>query len=453
MRFLLPLALALALAAPAQAETVDLTLDQARMVAQNAHEAGDYALANALARRLLEANPNDPQALLLLAATEPLLGNPAAGRKAGRKAWGAAAEFPQLRYEIARYTAYAATLENRPQLAQFWLRRASDTARSDEQYNQTIADYRQVKAQTPLRWGIDFSISPTSNLTGSGKGGTLEIDGQLRPGWTNTSLPPLSGVHADAQVKLGYALPAKARSQTTLGFQAYGSVNTLSPKSRKLAPGVQGADFNQYLTEVSLGHDFLFPGTQHPVHSMLSLGQSWSGGAALGPNLRLDLSTPILSRADGQIVIQSSTERQWQDKGPVDTQKLALLGQYKDSTGGTWGAGLSLRDVQSAARYQQYQEVSGNLSYALPQPIGPVSLSAHLSAAIRDYPAYMLSFAQVTNGRQDNRFGLSLDMTFQDISLLGYAPRISLSGTQTNSNVSWFDTRQFGIAVGFESKF
>lgn len=49
----------------------------------------------------------------------------------------------------------------------------------------------------------------------------------------------------------------------------------------------------------------------------------------------------------------------------------------------------------------------------LPQPIGPVSLSAHLSAAIRDYPAYMLSFAQVTNGRQDNRFGLSIDMTFQ----------------------------------------
>lgn len=112
------------------------------------------------------------------------------------------------------------------------------------------------------------------------------------------------------------------------------------PSRETLAPGVQGADFNQYLTEVSLGHDFLFPGTQHPVHSMLSLGQSWSGGAALGPNLRLDLSTPILSRADGQIVIHPRPNANGKHKGPVDTQKLALLGQYKDSTGGTWGAGL-----------------------------------------------------------------------------------------------------------------
>lgn len=453
MRFLLPLSLALAFAAPSQAETVDLTLDQARLVAQEAHAAGEFALANALARRLLEANPDDPEALLLLAATEPQLGNPTAGRKAGRAAWGAAANYPELRYEIARYTAYAASLEGRPQLAQFWLRRASDTARSDEQYEQTISDYRDIHARNPLRWGVDFSVSPTSNLSGSGKGGTLEVDGQVFGGFTNQSLPPLSGVHADAQVRLSYALPTRERSQTTLGFQAYGSVNTLSEKSRQIAPGARGSDFNQYLAEVGVSHDFLFPGTQHPVHTMVSVGQSWSGGDALGPNLRFDASTAVAVREKGQIIATSSVERQWQADGPVDVTKLGLLGRYSDSAGGKWGAGLSLRNVEGAALNQEYREVSGDLSYALPQPIGPVSISARLSAALRDYPTYTFGFVQLTNSRQDNRYGLTIDMTFQDISILGYAPKISLSGTQTNSNVSWFDTRQIGIAVGFESKF
>ncbi|MGB8812481.1 MAG: tetratricopeptide repeat protein, partial [Paracoccaceae bacterium] len=425
MRPLFAFALALVLAAPVQAESLSLSLDQARMVAQQAHAAGDYALANALARRLLEANPKDPEALLLLAATEPQLGNPTAGRRAGRAAWGAAANAPELRYEIARYTAYAATLEGRPQLAQFWLRRASDTARSETQYNQTIADYRQVRARNPLRWGIDISVSPTSNLTGSGKGGTLEIDGQVFGGFTNQSLPPLSGVHADAQFRLSYALPATTRSQTTLGFQTYGSVNKLSSEARRLAPSVRGSDFNQYTAEASLGYDFLFPGTRHPVHTMVSVGQSWSGGEPLGPNLRFDLSTAVFTRENSQIRVQSAVERQWQDQGTVDVLKLGLMGQYQDQFGGGWGATLSVRDVQGAAKNQIYRELSGDISYALPKPIGPVSFSARLSAGIRDYPTYSFGFAQVTNGRRDNRYGLAIDMTFQDLSLWGYAPRIS----------------------------
>ena len=77
------------LSAPAGAETVKLSLDQSRMIARQALMTGNAALARALAKGLLQADGDDPYALLILTAAETLLGNPKAGRHAGRAAWTA----------------------------------------------------------------------------------------------------------------------------------------------------------------------------------------------------------------------------------------------------------------------------------------------------------------------------------------------------------------------------
>ncbi|MDT8854318.1 hypothetical protein RNZ50_04545 [Paracoccaceae bacterium Fryx2] len=447
------LALALLVAQPLAAEPVELTLDQARIVARQAYAAGEYGVANALARRLLEADAQDAQALLILAATEPALGNPAAGRRAGRAAWAAAGDAPVLRYEIARHTSVAAFREGRPGLAQFWLRRAADMAPTPAHYAQTVADYRRVQARNPVRLGFDLAVAPTSNLNGAGQGGVLEIDGQVLDGFYNRSLPPLSGVRAEAQARLSYRLAASERGQTTLGAQVYGSLNMLSEEARALNLDVSGSEFNQLTAEGSLTRDFLWPGTRHPVQLGLTAGQNWTGGEVLGPHLRLGGSTSLLSRDRAEIRLASSVERQWQDQGPVDTLSLALMGRRLDAAGGEWGAGIYLREVQGAAVNQDFRDLSGMISYALPRPVGPVALSARLTAGLRDYDIYRLGFVQVTDGRHDQRLGLSLDMTFHQVSLWGHSPKASISGTQTLSNVSWFESRQMGLSLGFESRF
>ena len=69
---------------PASAqETVRFSLAEARGLAREAYRRGDFKLANAIARQLAEKHPDDTAALLLLAATEPKLGRPAVGRRAG----------------------------------------------------------------------------------------------------------------------------------------------------------------------------------------------------------------------------------------------------------------------------------------------------------------------------------------------------------------------------------
>lgn len=446
------LALALVLAQSVAAETVDLTLENARTIARQAYAVGEMGVANALARRLLEANPRDAQALLILAATEPALGNPTAGRLAGRKAW-AAAETPLLRYEIARHTAAAALQESRPGLAQFWLRRAADVAPSANDYARTVADYRRMRAENPVSLRFDLAVMPSSNLNGGGQGGVLEIDGQIVNGFYNRSLPPLSGMRAEAQAEVNYRLATSARSQTTLGFSLSASLNTLSAEARALNLNISGAEFNQTTAEASLSHDFLWPGRDHPVHLALTAGQNWSGGSVLGPHLRLEASTPLARNAASELRLAGSVERQWQPSSAVNSGSLALMAQRRLASGDSLGGGIYLRQVNGTGYNQDYHDASAMLTYTLGQPVGPVTISGKLTAGLRDYDVYRLGFAQLTQGRHDQRLGLSVDMTLQNLSVWGYAPVISVAGSQTQSNVNWFDSRQLGISIGFESKF
>ena len=446
------LALAFLLAQGAAAETVDLTLENARIIARQAYAVGEMGVANALARRLLEANPRDAQALLILAATEPALGNPTAGRLAGRKAW-AAAESPLLRYEIARHTAAAALQESRPGLAQFWLRRAADVAPSANDYARTVADYRRMRAENPVSLRFDLAVMPSSNLNGGGQGGVLEIDGQIVNGFYNRSLPPLSGMRAEAQAEVNYRLATSARSQTTLGFSLSASLNTLSAEARALNLNISGAEFNQTTAEASLSHDFLWPRRDHPVHLALTAGQNWSGGSVLGPHLRLEASTPLARNAASELRLAGSVERQWQPSSAVNSGSLALMAQRRLASGDSLGGGIYLRQVNGTGYNQDYRDTSAMLTYTLGQPVGPVTISGKLTAGLRDYDVYRLGFAQLTQGRHDQRLGLSVDMTLQNLSVWGYAPVISVAGSQTQSNVNWFDSRQLGISIGFESKF
>lgn len=447
------LALALLMATPVAAAPVQLTLDQARSVAQQAHAAGDFALANALARRLLQANPQDAQALLLLAATEPYLGNPAAGQRAGRAAWGVARKTPVLRYEIARHTAYAALAEGRPGLAQAWLRRAADTAPTTDALRQTIADFRAVRARNPLRLGFDLAIAPSSNLNGGAQGGLLVIDGDYVLGTLSGAAQALSGVRTVLQARLSYALPGTGSGHTTLGLRFFGTLNQLSAEARALAPGLRGSDLDQVLLEASVARDFLWPGRQHPVSLTLAGGHTWVGGQPYGPHLRLAIGTALRQSRTGDLRLLATREAQWQGPDRVDALALALEGRQIGAAGGQLGWSLGLRDVRGTAVNQDYRGASAEVSYTPPLPLGPVRLRARLSGALRDYPSYRLGPFAVTAGRQDQQVAVALDLTFPAVGFRGYAPKLSLSASETHSNISRFQTRELGLMLGFESQF
>ena len=80
-------------------------------------------------------------------------------------------------------------------------------------------------------------------------------------------------------------------------------------------------------------------------------------------------------------------------------------------------------------------------------------LSLRAGGSLRDYPEYSLVVANVTGGRQDRTATVGVDVVFQDLSVLGYAPRISVTATKTQSNISRFVTQEIGITFGIQSKF
>lgn len=97
-------------AQPARADDpVSLTLPQARIIAQQALAAGNPRVTVTFARGLLQANPQDANALVLLAQVLEAQGQHRSGRRAAARAFQVASDKPDrfMAAQIAARNAYA----------------------------------------------------------------------------------------------------------------------------------------------------------------------------------------------------------------------------------------------------------------------------------------------------------------------------------------------------------
>ena len=89
------------------------------------------------------------------------------------------------------------------------------------------------------------------------------------------------------------------------------------------------------------------------------------------------------------------------------------------------------------------------MQYTLGKPI--MGAIAQLTADVqaRDYDDPLFG----PDARQDFRTTLSASLLFVDFDTYGFAPKLTLEATQTNSNITRFETRNFGLQIGFQSLF
>jgi hypothetical protein len=436
------------MAGQAQQNTVILTQDNAVGLAQQAVLSGDLSLGYAIARRLVEVDPHNARALLIIAATAPSLGLASEGRQAGRAAWRLTGD-RTLRYEIARHTAKAALSDGNILATQFWLRRAADVATTPDDYDQTASDIRAIRDAQRLRYAVDVSISPSDNLNNGARGGLLTIDDWFTVGPLTADAQALSGVRGVGQAQLTYALGTAGR--TVVGLRGYGTVNRLTRASQDAVEGLlTGSDLNIVQLEAMITHELRLPGGDWPVLMTLAAGDTWAGGQDVGQHVRLEAVTP-LSRNDP---IRLTLSAEAQSPGRNATYALAASFGGQQSLGaGTLLWQFGLRYTQAPRVNQSFSQISSEIGYAFGKPLGPVTLSVRAGGALRDYPEYSLVFASVTGGRQDYTTVVGIDAVFQDISLLGYTPRLSLTATSTDSNISRFATQEIGVTFGIQSKF
>lgn len=427
--------------------TVTLDREQMHFVARQALLSGDPALARQIAAALLDANPKDRLALLILAAAEPRLGRPGQGRMAGGRAWRLA-ETDVQRYEAARLTALAARQGDRHLLSMVWLRRAAMVAPSTRDLAQTRADFRRVRSESPISLRLRLGVSPSSNVNNGAADPFNEIDGLPFVGVLSEDAIAQPGVIASADLSLGYRLHASPKSVTRATARLYQTAVWLTDPDTDL----RGRDFAQSYLEVGVTHGRQL--SQGIVDARLSVARDWYAGRPESDRLNAALGYGWQAGTATQLRVFVGAEQAWPVSGGSDRLEWSsgLSARSELENGGTLSWGLSHSKTQSDNGNARQTSTTLSLGYALPEQVGPARLELLGSVTYEDFPDYAVIFA-VPGGRQDTSLTAAVSATFVDYSYAGFAPTATLGITTTTSNVSRFETDAVSFRFGFVSNF
>lgn len=447
--------------AQSRAEVVYLTPDEALLTARAAYLAGDVATADHIARALANVQPDNPLVHLLLAATEVQLGRPEAGLAAGKRAWRlteSGEETRPLRYEIARNTAKAALDAGRPLTAQLWLRRSLDAAPDPVARAASGRDLAFVRARSPWRLRFSLRAGPSDNLNGGAESGVFRV-GDFVLGDLSNGAEALSGSRVALRFAAERALPARGRAQTVLTFGAETVAHRIDAAGRAKAGRLRSGDLDRSRLAFGLRRDMRLGDTGLPFSLSAELAQTWAGGVPAGRSLGLMAQMALMTGGaggDGAIWANAGLERTWDafGGGTTDRLRLGISGQTR-LTRATIAAGLSLEAARAGSVNATYDAAEVELRLTPDWRPAGTGLTLGLSAGIRDYDQFSLiaGAVNVTGGRQDHSVGVTLDIGFEALSVMGFSPVLSVNHGRTRSNVSRYQTKTSGISIGLSSEF
>ena len=453
----------------AWAQTLSLTRDQAIDLARRAYLSGDAVLAFSIASAIVEKDPKDVEALLLLSASNEAMGHPGAAFALGKRAWIAANEAGQpdaLRYEIAVQTSHSALTTGQKRRAALWLERAVDIAPSDAARSRSADDLRQLHASIPLSFATNLTVSPTNNLNNGATTGLMIIDDQIIPGgsfggWSVALAGILTVAGIEASYNLGVA--PSGRTRTALGFGLSTTLHSLRPDEAAANPSLDASDLDLWRASASWTQERLLTGPglegRAPLRFRLEASQSWFGGMPYAPSLRAEVDFP-LTPANGKsdLTFVAVLERQWQDapSGIVNGASLHLEGRR--SLALPWGQGqlafgVGATLLRSDWINSTYDSFDANLSLDPGVHLGKVSAVLGMGVSWRTYDEYTLGPVNVTKGRTDQGLWLRAGLNLGDIKLAGLTPTVTLQRQMTWSNISKYQTDATSLFLGLAADF
>lgn len=406
---------------------------------------------------LLQANTKDGVAHYLRANAQAQLGQPTEARKSAARAYRFAVNSNQ-RFEAAQLAARLAVREDRPGLAQLWLRRTAIHSPTDAADAGIARDYNVLRRINPWSFRFNASVRPSDNVNNGANSPTVLINGEQDPfalPLSGTSLA-LSGVIGTLDARVGYKLRENKDSQTTIGARLHVQRVRLSDSAREQAPTARNGDFAFNYAEASLAHAFrVGSGDQKGTARVgLDLGTAEFGGARIYDFLRISGSRDWRISPDSNFTIAGNIEER---NAPSNTLNARI-----HNLQATWRQGLGdgdRLDVTFGVRDSDASSVNGTSTsltlralYTLGRKIGPTRIQAGLGFAVTDYPAYQL-IQPVPGGREDQAWNANIDFVFDDVDYAGFAPRLSIRAGNTDSNISRFTTEQLTVTLGFASKF
>lgn len=437
----------------ALAERVTLKLDDAQNIARAAFLRQDFALANALANGLLQANPDDTRALLLIAATSPVLGRTKEGFEAGKKAFRGTKN-PGLRFEAAYYTALAAARQDRFGKSKYWLRRAHNLAQTPQQKSTIARQFRTIRARDPLSINLQFSVVPSSNINNGSENAFLTVDGVPFFGALSADAQALSGVRYSTGATLGYRLDETKTRKTSLGFRAIANFYSLSSSAKARAPGARDKDYNNTFTELSITHQRVPDSPFLPDRYMGSIGGTWYGGNENYRFARLAVSRSyLMANKDALTIDASRTFLHYSNDQDATQSSLGVRYRHKAQNGNLFSMGVRYQNGRADNVNSTYEAVEATAFLGFAKPFGPAQIDLSLTIGKRDYARYTIPFFPTPDGRKDTYAYGAVGLSFPSIDYYGFIPRVSVQTTRISSNISRFDQRAFSVDLGLKSAF
>ena len=437
----------------APAETLSITVPQARKVALESAVSGRPDVALTLTQKLLAEDPEDTTAHLASGTAHLAMGDWDAAYSGGRMAFRHAQTDGQ-KYQAARVAALAAMGDDRKLISQFWLRRAGDVAPTEVDRTRIERQFRILKAQTPLSYRFDFSSTPSSNVNGGSEVAYNVIDGVPLVGVLSADAQALSGFITQGSVRAKYRFAKSDTSQTFATAVVYAKHVSLSSSARAAAPGFDAGTLGATSLEFGLNHARAVGQSNTLLNFKGGFRGQWQAGA---------LSYTALTAG---VDLQHSL-----------SQKLTFSGgvayEYRDYAAGGTGtiasavAGLTYRfangnSLTGVARFSESktpnvtfdsQSVTGKITYSLGKPVLSTMLSAGVGISQTDYADYRLGFIPVPGGRTDKAIFFDVEAKFTSIEYAGFSPNLKLRHTQNESNLSRYDTSEWAVSLGIQSNF
>lgn len=446
MKRLLALLFCLAAAPLAAQQTIDI--DAARRLALILVSDGQPRAGRAVAAELVAANPDDAIALIALSRADRALGNYPAAFSTARRAWRVA-ETDEHSHHAALAAAQALSSNDRRSRAQFWLRRAVQTAPDEAARARAVRDFRYVAARNPLSFDLHFSATPSDNVNGGPTSNKIQIGGLT---FVDPTAQPISGIEFSAGGRLGYRLTEEQDRRTEV-WLAYDETRVLlGSEAEDIAPDLTGDDL--HYQELSLGWSGQYApsGDGRLTRIDVHLATDRVGGAALSTSFGARVARHLPRDGGGQLRLYTAlTLRERQDNSLRSSQTLSfgadLLGRTETGHGWRLGAGLLREESDSEAVEHTALTFSGRLDFPEPVLGADWSLSGHLGWAVYDHP-YLSA-----EPREDVSLGLSADARLSQIEYYGFSPVISFTIDRNHSSLPLYDTRTLGLGLTVKSNF
>jgi hypothetical protein len=436
---------------------MELSLNQARILAVEALNAGRPGFAIQLGKGLLKADHRDAQAYYLIAAGYARLNDPVMARRAAGYAYRFARPGAD-RYQSAQLASRMAFESGHYSLSQLWLRRTAIHAPSEDVQRRLADDYGLLRRLNPWSLRIRADLRPSDNVNNGSDTSLNIIDGVPDGGKINGSALALSGMIASLDLAPAYRLRSDGASVTTLGARLYIERVKLSGAAASIAPRTTASDFASTYASVSLAHGVSAgqPGAGGAAQVALSLGESWYGGARSFRFARLDAQRRWNLGDAARLDLRALLERRYMAAYASNDARIVELGADFDKplgNGDSLTISFALRESRAKFVNGSYSAASIYAEYGFEQPIGPARLSLGLVLGFTRYDTYVASVFLPPSQRTDRSAYGDVSLIFDRLDYAGFVPTLRLRSGRKTSNFSRFSSRETSISLGISSRF